>query len=46
MFSVGGDEYDAVEEDEDIDDLNQDDEGDNIELVMPGKKIETSSDIQ
>ncbi|CAO1299243.1 unnamed protein product [Diamesa hyperborea] len=32
-----GDEYDAVEEDEDIDDLNQDDEGDNIELVMPGQ---------
>lgn len=34
-FSVGADDYNDDEEDMD-DEMNQEDEGDNIELVMPG----------
>lgn len=33
---VGGDDFDDGD-DENIDDLNQDDEGDNIELLVPGQ---------
>lgn len=36
-FSVGGDDFDDVEEDENIDDLAQEDEGDNIEILPSGQ---------
>lgn len=35
--SVGGDEFDDVEEDDNIDELNQEEDGDNIELITPGQ---------
>uniref|UniRef100_T1GRK6 RPB6 homolog n=1 Tax=Megaselia scalaris TaxID=36166 RepID=T1GRK6_MEGSC len=34
---VGGDEYDDVDEDDNIDDINQDEEVDNIEIIAPGQ---------
>lgn len=37
IFSVGADDYNDDEEDMD-DEMNQEDEGDNIELVMPGQQ--------
>lgn len=36
IFSVGADDYNDDDVDEDMDEMNQEDEGDNIELVMPG----------
>lgn len=36
-FSAGGDDFDDVEDDDNIDDLNQDDEVDNIEILNPGQ---------
>ncbi|XP_037949311.1 DNA-directed RNA polymerases I, II, and III subunit RPABC2-like [Teleopsis dalmanni] len=33
---VGGDEFDDVDEEDNIDDINQDEEEDNIEIIAPG----------
>lgn len=35
-FSVGGDDFDEVDEEDNIDDINQEEEVDNIEIIAPG----------
>lgn len=35
--SVGGDEFDDVEDDDNIDELNQDEEAENFEIITPGQ---------
>ena len=38
MYSrVGGDDFDDVEDDDNIDDLNQDEEAENFEIIAPGQ---------
>lgn len=36
FFSVGGDEFDDVDEEDNIDEINQEEEVDNIEIIAPG----------
>lgn len=36
FFSVGGDEFDDVDEEDNIDDINQEEEADNIEIIAQG----------
>lgn len=39
MFqSVGGDDFDDVEDDDNIDDLNQEEEVENFEILQPGQQ--------
>lgn len=35
-FSVGGDDFDDVDEEDNIDDINPEEEVDNIEMIVPG----------
>lgn len=37
VHSVGGDDFDDVEDDDNIDDLNQDEEAENFEIIAPGQ---------
>lgn len=37
-FSVGGDDFDDVEDDDNIDDLNQEEEAENFEIIAPGQQ--------
>lgn len=36
--SVGGDDFDDVEDDDNIDDLNQEEEAENFEIIAPGQQ--------
>lgn len=36
--SVGGDDFDDVEDDDNIDDLNQEEEVENFEILQPGQQ--------
>lgn len=37
-FSVGGDDFDDVEDDDNIDDLNQEEEAETFEIIAPGQQ--------
>lgn len=37
FHSVAGDDFDDVEDDDNIDDLNQDEEAENFEIIAPGQ---------
>lgn len=37
IHSVGGDDFDDVEDDDNIDELNQDEEAENFEIIAPGQ---------
>lgn len=36
-YSVGGDDFDDVEDDDNIDDMNQDEDEENFEIIAPGQ---------
>lgn len=38
IHSVGGDDFDDVEDDDNIDDLNQEEEAENFEIIAPGQQ--------